>query len=209
MQRRREDPTLRGYEWGFRTTHAEYLRKNQREPPKALRRYLQEEPWVDLTGGGLPCPVRLHFGRDRHGRVLLTGLRVEGFREDPQREVTAMLLRQIGSELTRVLQAFAERQLEEDPQGAIAFLGRLVEEDALPYAGVAVRPGRKGHTDEYLHEVARGYRQALSEDPQHPFSLLARRLFKSEAQTRRLVKRALELFPDDGEEASEEGGHDG
>ena len=40
------------------------------------------ERWFTVAGGRLPFPVDLRLGRDRQGRLLVTGLTIDGERGD-------------------------------------------------------------------------------------------------------------------------------
>lgn len=167
--------------------------------------------WFTVSGGRLPFPVDLRLGRDRQGRLLVTGLTVDGERADPDADevpfgVTSTALRDLSVALGEVLRYLAEYRLRgdfdvgSDPVAMV--VGPILNARAEPYSGIALTPGRKGHAPDFYSEVGKGYRAALKEDPDRPFSLLARRLFKSESQTRRLVKKARELFPGSFEEGT-------
>ena len=151
------------------------------------------EPQFTAWGGELPFPVTLRLSRDRHGRLAVTRLLIEGG-EASEVNITSTSLRQVGAGLSDLLRLIAEHRLE-DPAWS-AFLGPLLDDAAEPYSGLAIRPGRRGHSQEFFREVGEGYAAALAEDPARPYTLLARRLFRSESQARRLVKRSQELFPE-------------
>jgi hypothetical protein len=146
-----------------------------------------------VWGTPLPCPVEVTLGRDKSGRLTITVLRIDA--EKHGATINATTLRKVGVALTELLRRIAEHQME-DSESWATFLGPLLSGAAEPYAGVVIRPGRRGHSDEFYREVAEGWAVAVREDPQHPYSLLARRLWRSESQARRLVKRARELHPE-------------
>jgi len=142
----------------------------------------------------------------------VTGLQVDGDVEHGQPfNVTSTLLREVGTAISELLREVGEHAGSDDETWREMW-GPFLSVMAQPYAGVAVRPGRRGHSEDFFRQVAEGYADALKEDPHHPFTWLARRLFRSESQTRRLVKSARqrhpELFGDEGQEAvtDDEGG---
>lgn len=150
--------------------------------------------WVTVSGGRLPYPVDVWFARDAQGRLMLTGLKLEGHRQEPPYEVTATLVREVSAAIGDLLRYVAEYRMDDESVAQV--VGAALNEAAAPYGGVALRPGRKGHSREFYREVAEAFVQATREDPARPLSLLARRLYRSESQTRRLVKRARELYPE-------------
>ena len=147
---------------------------------------------VTVGGSSLPCPVEITLGRDKHGRLTVTTLRIDA--EKHGVTLNASLLRRVGVALTDLLRRIAEHKLEGG--GWEHLLGPLLAGTAVPYEGVAVRPGRKGHSDEFYRQVAESYVEAQRDDPEHTYSLLARRLIRSESQTRRLVGNARQRFPE-------------
>lgn len=153
-----------------------------------------DDNWTTVSGGRLPFPVDLWLGRDRHGRLTVLGLRIEGFSADPPHEVTSTSLREVSIALGDVLRYIAEYRFL-DPEVA-SVIGPWIKDTASPYGGVARRPGRKGHSLDFYREVAEGFVAAKAEDPEHPYGLLARRLYRSETQVRRLVHKAREHYPD-------------
>ena len=151
----------------------------------------QLEARFTVWGGLLPYPVEMELGSDPNGRITVIGLRIGG--EAPV-SVTATSLRQVGAAINDLLQKLAEHKLQ-GPEWE-NWYGPVLHSTAVPYQGIALRPGRRGHSPEYYREVAEAYRAAVASDPEHPYTELARRLFLSESQTRRLVKRAWELHSD-------------
>ncbi len=161
------------------------------------------DPSVVADGGPFPFPVRLRIGRDSLGRLVVSGLEadwetVRGTQGEQIGEpfnIPAKSLRQLAGALTEFMRRVAEHKLD-DSETWRELIGPEVGATAAPYSGVVVRPGRHGHGEAFLREVAAGYAAAREEDPEHPFSLLARRLYRSESQARRLVKTARERFPE-------------
>jgi len=160
-------------------------------------------PSVIVRGGRFPFPVRLRIGRDAQGRLLVSGIEAdwESVRERDGKpigepfNITAKSLRQLAGALTEFMRRVAVHEFDDEAVWR-EFIGPQLGEVAAPYSGVVVGPGRLGHSDEFYREVARGYAAACAEDPEHPYSLLARRLYRSESQARRLTKRAWEMFPE-------------
>ena len=154
-----------------------------------------------MSGGLLPYPVEMELGSDQHGRSLSSGSASE--REDPV-EITSTSLRQVGAAVSDLLHRLAEHRLQGEEWET--WYGPVLHSTAVPYEGVALRPGRRGHSREYYRDVAEGFSAAAAEDPQHPYTILARRLFLSESQTRRLVKEAWKQHPDLRPDANRQAG---
>ena len=150
------------------------------------------EPTFTVSGDHFPYPVTLTLGRDRHGQLAVTRLVIDVGAAGGA-GISSTGLRDVGAGIGALLRSIAEHRLDE---GSAALLGPLLNDAALPYAGVAIRPGRRGHSAEYFRDVAEGFRAALDENPRLPYLALAPKLFVSEVQTRRLVKRAFEMYPE-------------
>ena len=163
----------------------------------------EQMPTLLVRGGLFPFPVRLRLGQGAGGRLVVSWMEIGMESADPSSEgqptnITAKSLRQLAGALTGFMKSIAEHDREDDEVWRFV-AGHVLPAVAQPYGGVVVRPGRRGHSDQFYREVAEAYRVACEEDAEQPFSLLARRLFRSESQTRRLVKHALEMEkPKDG-----------
>lgn len=177
--------------------HAAEMRREGRSLDEWFSEHGADE-WPELSGGRLPYPVRVRFGQDKFGKLAVVGLKIDGG-EDPF-PITASSLRLVGAAISGALRQIGEHRAKDEwlEDDFWRYFGPVLERASVPFAGAAIHPGRRGHSEEFLRQVAEGYAAAVSEDPQRPYSLLARRLFRSEAQTRRLVKRALEHFPELG-----------
>ena len=172
--------------------------------PLQLRLYVE--------GGRLPFPVSIVLGRDAAGALAVTELHVESLQ--PGLVITTTALRRIGAALGEVLEALQLRAppLPADSQGIAEYIREhpAVRPGAVMFYAMLARPldtraprrGRPGHSDAFFRSVARQYAVAKAEDPKHPFTLLARWLYLSEAQARRLAKTARQRFP----AAEKEGG---
>ena len=192
--------TAGGYKFKFKvkpeTPEARQSAREARRARQPLHEWVinerQLETRFEVSGGLLPYPVEMELGSDQHGQVTLIGLHIGG-EKDPV-EITSTSLRQVGAAVSDLLHRLAEHRLQGEEWET--WYGPVLHSTAVPYEGVALRPGRRGHSREYYRDVAEGFAAAAAEDPQHPYTILARRLFLSESQTRRLVKHAWGQNPD-------------
>ena len=74
-----------------------------------------------------------------------------------------------------VLRYLAEYRLDSDFEEGFdpvaVVVGSVLNASAEPYAGIALTPGRKGHTPDFIKEVGEGFKAALEEDPDRPYKL--------------------------------------
>ncbi len=113
--------------------------------------------------------------------------------------VTSLALRNIklGSIMSQITAAGA------DSHPAVRAIYEQVVEPSSQKTDVEPRhrPGRKGHTEEFIRSVADRYRRALVEHPTRPTKAVSEQINYSLAQTRRLVAKARALgFVDDQED---------
>ncbi len=77
--------------------------------------------------------------------------------------VTASTLREVSAALGGVLRYLAEYRLDSDFEEGFdpvaVVVGSVLNASAEPYAGIALTPGRKGHTPDFIKEVGGGSRQ--------------------------------------------------
>ena len=150
------------------------------------------EPRFTVWGASLPFPVEVTLGRDKYGRLAVTGIRIDTAKE--QTPITATGLRQVGRMVTDLLERIDNRAVGDEAWALL--LGPLLDAAAVPFDGVAVRPGRRGYSPEKYREWALTYREAIAADEDHPYTWLARKWHYSESQARRRVQQARKLFPE-------------
>jgi hypothetical protein len=153
------------------------------------------EPTILVYGGNLPCPVDVTLGRDKYGQLAVTALAIDGAKH--QTVITATVLRHVGKMVTVLLRRISEHTIKGiDDEGWEVILGPFLDGIAVPYEGVAMRPGRPGYSREQYRAWAEDYRQALAEDSDPPYTTLAKKWHCDGSIARRRVKRAWELFPE-------------
>ncbi|GEM_PF-3010883 len=150
------------------------------------------EPVFTVWGGSLPFPVAVTLGRDKYNQLAVTGINIDTARS--QTPITATALRQVGRMITDLLERIDNHAAGDE--GWALLLGPLLDAAAVPFDGVAVRPGRRGYSPEKYREWAITYREAVAADEDHPYTWLARRWHYSESQARRRVQTARKLFPE-------------
>lgn len=161
---------------------------------------LGEGTWAEVTGGDLPQPILVRFGRSERGTLVVTGL-IIGAAEAV--EITSRDVRTI--KLAEILAALSDPKvpgvqklgLRLSPDTSLTFFtaprgyltDALMELAGGASKGIAPRPrpGRKGYPPEHFQEVADAYREACMTHPRSPFLALTRHLHVSEATARRWV----------------------
>ena len=159
------------------------------------------EPTIGVypgQGASLPCPVDITLGVDKDGRLAVTGLHVDAAKHGAV--VTATGLRQIGAMITDLLRRISAPEAYE--LDGVALLAPILEGLAVPYEGVAVRPGRHGYPPEQYRQWGREYLEALVANSDHPYTPLVRRWVCTESQARRRIQTARRLFPELFEEVT-------
>lgn len=147
--------------------------------------------WARVEGGGTPAPFEMRLGVTPGGRPVCIGVRVGGDEAAPFTVGVYLLKRLPITAATTMLNEWAGAQDEADRQRAAAVL-----DDAPEVQLAGGGPGRAGYSDEILRQTARDYAALVAEGKRHPYIHLAAALDRSETQAKRMVRQALERFPE-------------
>ena len=117
-----------------------------------------------VEGEPFPFELWVRIGRLSDGRFACTGLKLNpGSFES---EITARALREIN--FTEIVSAAVRSAHAHDPAFSRHLLGYEIPE--LPERSQPrLRPGPPGYDDDFFREVADLYKEALREDPSHPY----------------------------------------
>lgn len=137
--------------------------------------------WHELSGGGLPCPVRIRIDLDEAGRPICTGLLLE----DSGREISSATLR--GVPLRR-LTTYLDAQLRAsgDLAGIVRELLAAEAVTAPPAQAQRTKPGPRGPARDELVAFMRRYQRAAEEHPDRPIAAVA----EDEPERRHRMSRA-------------------
>lgn len=133
--------------------------------------------WHEVSGGGLPWPVRLRLDTDTDGRLVCTGLIVVAD------EVTSSALRTV--RLSAIVEGVFQGILESDDDLERGLVGEALLAPAEQQSRPRTRPGPAGHPDAVYEDFARLYRRALAETPRRPIQTVAKQLNISPATAHR------------------------
>lgn len=151
------------------------------------------DTWHEVSGGTLPYPLLVRFGRDEQDRLIVTGLLIA----PDSGEVSTTSLRRLPlGQVVAQLGQRLHRKPRDEFDAAIQDAVRLVTAEKAPQVQRRPREGREGD----LRRFAAAYRRALDEHPRRPVQAAADRLNISRATAHRWLALARErgLLPTGG-----------